>query len=370
MNKIRLFILAILLCFANFNVQAQYRFPTASGLILYDVTAEADADLEWVEYHINLVDDSQQHPNGYASGIFQEYVLYNNGNTSHIIRFVVQYQYSNEVVRELLFKINDVAVQHQIIYAEEMDLSRIGFFAFYDVVFPAGERTKIRIYERTRARKFDCDYFISNGTPRFTATIGNHRLDTGSPHFEIEDLWIGDIIFFSGINRARISLLSMLEQEGSPSNGLFTIRKMNGNTWEIDFSEQFVVEHRSHLTFFIEWVKWGMMVIPGGAPLHIPFQGGIIGEWYFNVEEPITLYQYVFFTNRQLRVLRNAFFARHGFVFMDQGLGGMFENFHSPPFGNFKYIPNSNFHEGMLTEIDRANISIIQRLEVMAGDKY
>ena len=90
----------------------------------------------------------------------------------------------------------------------------------------------------------------------------------------------------------------------------------------------------------------------------------------FNSEERITPYQYIFLTNRQLQVVRNAYYARHGYIFRNLALGKMYDSnvFSARSFGNINYRENANFTELMLTATDHANIAIIQRLEALAGN--
>jgi hypothetical protein len=155
----------------------------------------------------------------------------------------------------------------------------------------------------------------------------------------------------------------MLEKRGTLSNDLFTIQKTDGNTWEIEFTRQFVDAHLSNLAFDIEFNKWGYI---GG--FYNPLWNNNRG-FVFNSEESITPYQYIFLTNRQLQVVRNAYYARHGYIFKNAALARMynFEGYYDRSFGNINYRENPNFTEDMLTETDRANIAIIQALEALAG---
>jgi hypothetical protein len=246
--------------------------------------------------------------------------------------------------------------------------------AFYNVVFPPHEETRVRVHSLSN---HICISGFPNGTPMFTVTIGNYRIDDRAvvrrsteglliPFLEVEREWIMDIVFTRSIQdvlrtqygSTGISFVSILAREGSLSNGYFTMQKTDGNTWEIEFTSRFVEENREMLPFEIVSEFWGWTDEDG---LH------------FNLEEAITPYKHIFITNRQLRVLRNAVFARHGFVFRDQGLERLFVTWHSfnlprfPDLG-FRYQPNPNFHAGMLTDIDRANIAIIQRLEALVGE--
>ena len=357
---VRIYLSVILLCFANFHLYAEYRNPDTNYFMIYEMSDGAENDLEWVEYHINKVDDSQEYPDGFPRGYFQEYVLYNNSSTLHTARFAVWYQEEVYIPSEL-FVINDVIAQHHIGYFAEIRPEGIGFIAYIDIVFPANEKTKIRVYDFSLAHRLGGDAFVFNGTPKFTVTIGNHRIDTYRPDFEIENEWIMDILFYRNIRQDRVrpdlngvvSLVSILEQEGSLSNNFFTLQKTNANTWQITFTDQFVEEFRYQLTFVLWSGIWGWSEA---------------GGWRFNIEDTMMEYQHIFLTNRQLRVLRNAVYARHGFVFRDEGMRSMFVGLDDPSFGNINYRPNLDFTEDMLTETDRANIATIQRLEALAGD--
>jgi hypothetical protein len=355
MLKIR-FLIVLLFCFVKLYAYAEYRFPNPSSFIVYEISADAEIDLELTRYHLNRINDNQKYSDGYSRGDYQEYVFFNNGDKPHKVRLGVWYQHTSEIPDEL-FMINGVKVKHQLEDSENIGLWAIGLFAYIDVMFPAQKETKIMAYELDyiKSNRFERE-IIFKGSPRFTATIGNHYMDRFRfrPFFEIEEYWINDI-FFNKLGEE--SFVSILEQKGSLTNDLFSIRKINTNTWEIEFTKEFVDNHRSNLTFEIEWGLWGFS--GGGYPGR---SRGLI----FNSEEKITPYQYIFLTNRQLQVVRNAYYARHGYIFKDKNMGRMMhENFDFPGFGNINYKENPNFKENMLTDTDRANIEIIKNLEAL-----
>jgi len=344
-GKIIIFIL--LYCFFASYLYAEYRLAS-TFFEVKEISAMAENDLELINYHINRINDSQKYPDGYSRGIYQEYVFFNNGDIPHKVKLGVWYQDTGEMPSEL-FMINDVKVQHKIDGPVKWD----GYFAFIDVVFPEKKETKIRVYHLVYINKSD-HKFVFNGSPKYTVTIGNHFMDRFRfrSFFEIEEYWINDI-FFNELGEE--SLVSIIEQKGTLTNDLFSIRKTNVRTWEIEFTKKFVDSHRSDLTFEIEWGLWGYI---GGSGRSRGLQ--------FNSEEKITPYQYIFLTNKQLQVVRNAYYARHGYIFKDQNLGRMMhENFFDPSFGNINYKENPNFKESMLTATDRANIEIIKRLEML-----
>jgi hypothetical protein len=332
--------------------------------LVYEISTAAENDFELVGYHVNMVDDNRRIFNDMAvyfyEGYFQEYVFYNNGNVPHKVVLGVAY-FDKSDIPPVMFRINGIDVQHQLDYSDKFfGENAIGFFAHIEVVFPAHEETIIRVYDFSYIGNID-NTFIFKGSPRFTATIGNHWIDRDRHYFEIEENWINDIFF----NRRTESLVSMLEKRGTLSNDLFTIQKTDGNTWEIEFTRQFVDAHRSNLAFDIEYGLWGQ--IGGGYKVFWRNHRGIV----FNSEDSITPYQYLFLTNRQLQVVRNAYYARHGYIFKNVALARMynFDRFNfAPSFGSINYRENPNFTEDMLTETDRANIAIIQALEALAPD--
>ena len=66
-----------------------------------------------------MVDEGLRTPDGspswfyFPDGHFQEFMLRNNGDVTHTVRFGVWYQYPEDIQRGLLFIINGVAVQQQ-----------------------------------------------------------------------------------------------------------------------------------------------------------------------------------------------------------------------------------------------------------------
>ena len=360
-EKIVIFALIALLCFVNLNAYAEYLSPSASWFIIKDISEDAVNDLELVEFHKNYATDKYIKSDYPLDGYFQEYTLFNNGNVSHIVRLGVMYQYADEIPNDL-FKTNDVPVRHQMNRLEMRnqygDIGSNLQYAFIDIVFPPKKRTKIRVNDFSdvfayNSTTYQWTDFVFRGIPRFTAIIGNYFLDRKHHDLGIEEYWINDI--YIRINDStHNSLTAIIAEEGSLSNRFFKIRKTNENTWEIEFTAEFVGRHRNNLSLSIEWGLWGHNLNMNDDGLR------------FNSEEKLSPYRYVFLTDKQLQVVRNAYYARHGYVFRNPSLRRMYEDFNFPMFGNINYKPNPNFHEGMLTDIDRANIATIQRLEALA----
>ena len=184
--------------------------------------------------------------------------------------------------------------------------------------------------------------------------------------------WINNVIYNDIITLRRKSLLRTCEyltglQELTTE--LMKIYKINGNTFRIDFTERFMNIYNRGI--IINFNIWG-----GRSSAHAYVEPNIISKeiilgFIFNnaniSQRRLAPYELVFLTNNQLRIMRNAFYARHGYVFNSKEIRNMFDIFDYSNERRF-YEQNPDFHEGLLTEIDRANIETIRRLEALAGE--
>ncbi|MDE7290679.1 MAG: YARHG domain-containing protein [Treponemataceae bacterium] len=75
-------------------------------------------------------------------------------------------------------------------------------------------------------------------------------------------------------------------------------------------------------------------------------------------QEPIEQKELFFLSNEQLRLLRNAFYAIHGYHFKSHGLQNYFTKF-------MWYKVNPNFSESDFNETERKNIALIRKMENM-----
>ena len=198
----------------------------------------------------------------------------------------------------------------------------------------------------------------------------------------VEDNWIFNIRF-AGIEEWawNLNMYDYLRELQSMEADLMTISRPSSNIIKIEFTEKFIENFRR--SFLVETLGlrsvWsddyfilgsilenqGMHYdsFPRAVNLNIrdardPNQ---LAEQTDITQRELAPYELLFLTSRQLRVMRNAFFARHGFVFQSADLQNIFALIPG-------YRPNPNFTEDMLTDIDRANIATIQRLEALAGD--
>jgi len=211
-------------------------------------------------------------------------------------------------------------------------------------------------------------------TPKFSVIVVNEfRSDFFIQNSTVEADWITDIVFERIIGAATpaarflrtSSYLRTLQDLYSP---LMYIQRLSGNTFRIDFTEDFLAQYTRSFRIIFEgwlgnWRFWRADDAPDRHDVILDFWNPHALDTYGNISRRIlSPYELIFFTRNQLWVVRNMFFAQHGFIFQSEELTIMFNRL-----GNF-YQPNPNFHEGMLTDIDRANIAIIQRLEALVGD--
>ena len=348
-KKSILFICYYLLFFLNCFIYAD---NFNGNLVLLDISIEAENDLELIKYHKNWVQEDYLNNNKQDyiyNENFQEFPLLNNSDVNHKFRLGVAYQYASDAPSSKVFTINNVMEQHKYSMLELLYNIKVTLL-YIEIEFSAYEIKIIRVYDlsnvtyTTKYNEHEKQLYDFNfkGKSQFTTRITNRFLNYERPYYNIEMYWIKDIFFY----RSGVSIISVLEQKGSLNNDLFDIRKENENTWEIIFTESFVEKYYSNLGYKVELVMWGAE----------------IEGFYINYNQRLSPYQFIFFTNRQLQVARNAYYARHGYIFKNQNLRRMYEN-DPPGYGYLNYIPNPNFYEDMLTETDKANIEIIKNIE-------
>jgi len=246
-------------------------------------------------------------------------------------------------------------------------------WALIDVVFPQNSTVEIRVqYRATFFAQGDNIWMSYNsrntfyqgfsywkGTPKFSmeiVNVFNHQAD-------VEAKWISSIEFSHTEDRNKnIDTREYLQELQSLETDLMSIQRPNGNTIRIDFTEEFMKNYRR--SFIIQTREW----VPGpNAYFRQNYPEREIILWFLGTNSNISQrilspYELIFLTNNQLRIMRNLFFARHGFIFQSKELQYVFNSL------EYFYSPNPNFHESMLTDAERANIAIIQRLEALVGE--
>jgi hypothetical protein len=281
------------------------------------------------------------------------------------------------------FEYKHTIVLHESVYRELFDgegetLVRTINFILIDIVLPPDTEKVIRLQYTNdwdnlqgnsaimckKGPYYDlAQYCVDwNSTPKFSVAIENRVM--GEYNFEYQ--WIGNMRFFKktvGGIVEQAFLLAMLKDMDIPENELFKIKKTSENTWSIYFTTQFVEQYER--AFYVTIYRWGESELGAyclmyGNELNLQPLGWD-GAAKIS-ERKLGPYELIFLTNKQLRIMRNTFYARHGYVFKSEELLMLFSK--DVGYG-FNYQENPNFSESMLTEIDRANIATIQRLEAM-----
>jgi hypothetical protein len=279
-------------------------------------------------------------------------------------------------------------------------------WALIDVLFPENSTVTIRIQHQNIFTGYHIggwrEHFLAYN-PRFLSFFPDLLYWKGPTEFSVEivndfvlsnnvqDRWISDIIFerIEGSDRVAVNRFAnwlfgivyppqfgmtqnilrtseYLRDLQSLETNLMRLQRLNSNTFRIDFTEEFMVDFTRSFV-----IDFNILDMERFAFVGFNLEREVILTFLHNdgniSQRELAPYELFFLTSNQLRVMRNTFFARHGFVFSSMELQTIFEGFNIDPGDRF-YVPNPNFHEGMLTDIDRANIAIIQRLEALARD--
>jgi hypothetical protein len=262
-------------------------------------------------------------------------------------------------------------------------------WALIDVIFPVNSVTTIEVryvndlyygprlegarhsysmsYNRDRWFHFP-ELLYWRGPTKFSVEVINDSRD--SDNESMEYCWISNIAFPSVADNIRqiwyvpnvLHSKEYLQGLNDLDTNLMKISKKNGNTFQIEFKEEYFENYLRSVILFVDTRG------RGGSPYFYfdSYSDNIILDFfhenrnipYRNISKrELAPYELIFLTNSQLRVMRNAFYAQYGYIFRSEEIQNI-----------IGLSPNPNFHEGMLTATDRANIAIIQRLEALARD--
>jgi hypothetical protein len=359
-----------------------------SGLVPYNISDAEWEQLELIEEKIDIKIEPSRNVQG-CYKMTQDYLIKNHKSIAYNIQigiFVTDEYNPSPVPNNIRFFVNGVEykyaiIPHEIIYIESVAnenkiIDRTINCIIIDANFPSESETAVQIQysnffdnmygNATIMCKKNPYYDLSkyytnwNGIPKFSLKIENYVLN----NYGFENAWIGNIRFFQNIANGNIEerfLNDMLLNMNVQENNLFRINKVDANSWDMQFTKNFVEEYE--LAFYISIKRWGgelgsyCMMYRDELDLQT-----IRSEVSTISERKLAPYELIFLTNRQLRIMRNAFYARHGYMFNNEDLHNLFLKYTN--FG-FNYRENPDFSESMLTEIDRENIATIQRLEAM-----
>jgi hypothetical protein len=314
--------------------------------------------------------------------VTQEYVIQNPGENINlkagiIVLDDVPYQSSEPVPRNIHFWIDDIECKFEIKLHEDIRTTqrdeqvRKVNWVLINIDFPKNSTKTIKLqYTNSNTlylmetqgvlgilynypNKYFSNYVNWGNSSHYSLIIEN----SFAKDF-IETYWVSDILFYSNDDENTVKMSNFLRSMHSPQNEYFTINRKDENVFEIHFSDMFNFKYQHMLNLYIR--RWG-----GELGAYCYFYESDLslnsGDVSWHEEERISKrrlapYELVFLTNKQLRLMRNAFYARHGYIFKDNALKKAFSMI-------FGYRENHDFSESMLTDIDRANIVIIGELE-------
>ena len=372
-----------------FSLVPQY---TISGLVQYGENIDRER-LELLEDRqvIRVTDSHYLAANYFINGT---YIIRNSGGEYRATLGILFDQWQGGVPSpastEIKFFVDDKEVRYTEIKTQNgvvMGESEIKFqqnstaWALINVLFPENSVIKIQIQYincfdpymggensscftyNSRSLSFFPELLYWKGSTKFSIEIINGHISGNN----VEYFWIASVEFFH-VKDSRNDvyttndiyswryLLDLQELE----TDLMKIQKVNGNTFRIEFTEEFMNNYyRSIAVVFSYWEDRGYITYDYRSKEIKLFRGIDTNI----TQRELAPYELIFLTNNQLRIMRNAFYARHGYIFSSRELQEIFDSFYPRKFSE----PNPNFHEGMLTDIDRANIEIIRRLEALTS---
>jgi hypothetical protein len=145
-------------------------------------------------------------------------------------------------------------------------------------------------------------------------------------------------LFYSESKGIRAGFSYLYEGLGSPNNHFFEIIRS------------------------VDWAGGTPWFLEDGVHLKYAFFGQTGGDNISRRE--LAQYEFIFLNNWQLRIMRNAFYARYRYRFRDDTLNEIFYGLYiNDYYFNANNFYNANFTESMLSPVERRNIQIIQRLE-------
>jgi len=224
----------------------------------------------------------------------------------------------------------------------------INAWTLIDVVFPENSITTIQVWYRTafsegglRSLRRDgsawvlfntfseIDPFANMGYWRGPTKFSIEILNDPASGNDIEGDWISSMVFFHAEDGGKnIDTREYLQRLQSLETDLMSIQRLNGNTIRIGFTEKFMNNYRRG--FAIETRSWTAEL---GAYISYFMPSGEIALGFLrndvaaNISQRVLApYELIFLTNSQLRLVRNAFFARHGFAFQSSDLQRAFNH--------------------------------------------
>jgi len=235
-----------------------------------------------------------------------------------------------------------------------------------DVIFPKNSVVIIEVKHKEIYSSYNSPYLeyfpgllYWKGPTKFSVEIINEYISSNN----VENYWVSDIVFTSKTSDYKgwveLNMNEYLQTLKDMETSIIKVLRKNENIFLVEFKEDFYKNY--HRSIMIERRYWdsgpdGYIYVNGKDEIYLEplFKDSL--ERNNNITKRLLgQYELIFLTKNQLRIMRNVFYARHGYIFKEKNIQAMFER-------KF-WWKNPNFNESMLTDIDRVNIETIQKLE-------
>lgn len=267
------------------------------------------------------------------------------------------------IPKNIQFTVNGKIVPYKVTKSiNDRDYWKVDYWYYIDVEFISGAATEITTsyssYLLTGVRGMIIRCAINGSYPDWS----DNATYTVYLEHEMEDYyWISNIAFVDRVDNTKscdlnkdLQKLDKLETDG------YTIHKLGDGKWKIDFNQSFIKQYNDEFyikildtytpySYFDLYPKTGVRLSYLDTDAS-NISGRILGR-----------YELMFLTNTQLKIMRNAFYARYGYIFKDAYLN----NFFHVECDNIKYKENPNFKESMLNDVERFNAATIKKLEAL-----
>jgi len=344
LKKIYLLLFIFLfICFYGFSdvpLEKILENPFSVSPLIFD-----NDNIYFIEQNISLKDED----------IFIDYVINNQSDNDIIlpIKIICEIVADSKIV-------NDIVIPFDFqILKENMPIS-------FDVYYENKKIEKKLYYEETSS----VSYF-GNSEIRFVSTIKKRSTETFSVKYKG--------LCNSGVNISGTSFMYKLCLAQNKSNQIISYAISFNN----ESSNLYLTDNNNNLNFYREGNKWNTKFNAYDENIIECYveKFDFLSESYFSImeynlnfslyylsekldEKELSLKDLFYLSSNHLRLLRNAFYAIHGYPFKDKDLYVYFNNI-------FKNVSNSNykinpkFSESVFNEVERKNIELIKEMENM-----
>ena len=269
--------------------------------------------------------------------------------------------------KNIQFTVNGKIVPYKVTKSvNDRDYWKVDYWYYIDVEFISEATTEITTsyssYLLTGVRGMIIRCAINGSYPDWS----DNATYTVYLEHDMEDYyWISNIAFVDRVDNTKscdlnkdLQKLDKLETDG------YTIHKLGDGRWRIECNSSLMKRYSDE--FYIK-----LLGTYEPDPFFTSYPGssvdkGVSLEFLYNDQKNLSNrklgpYELIFLTNTQLKIMRNAFYARYGYIFKDVYLNKFFH----VECDNIKYKENPNFKESMLNDVERFNVATIKKLEAL-----